>query len=74
MTRQKAEEIIMFLAFWTIFRNIPLYSKIPRFSFEARNVAFCARLILILGATFPRERVNYRFSIWLQALERFTFI
>lgn len=54
LTSEKAEELIMSSAFWKIFSNTPLYSKIPKFSSEARNVAVCARLILHTGCHIPK--------------------
>lgn len=54
LTSKKEEEIIMYLASWKIFSNISLYSKIPKFSFEARNAAFCARLIFHTKCHIPK--------------------
>lgn len=51
---EKAREITLYLAFWRIFSDIPLYSKILKFSFEIWNAAFRARLILHTECHIPK--------------------
>lgn len=57
---EKAGEIIVYLAFWKFFSDIPLYSKTLKFSFESKNASFCARLILHTECHIPKV------ESWLQ--------